>query len=153
MVNAPELQWLNEGSSPSAVPNQNTYTMLETIRESYTELIVEYSLSFKTDKHGGYVFPCNSDGNIAEGMESQPWYSNYQKCISGEVVTICPPFVDYSERIVRHPKVCQCDCGEELSMECDSEGLVYCYCGKCYNTAGQSIRPRSEWEERYDDDY
>lgn len=125
--------------------------MLETIRESYTELIVEYNLSFKTDKYGGYEFPCDKDGNV-EGLNPTAM-ANYQKCISGEVATIQPPFVCYSERIYRHPKVCKCDCGDELEMECDCEGLVYCHCGKCYNTAGQSIRPRSEWEERYDDDY
>ena len=125
--------------------------MLETIRESYTELIVEYNLSFKTDKYGGYEFPCDKDGNV--GDLNPAAVSNYQKCISGEVATICPPFVDYSERWYRHPKVCKCQCGDELVMDCDSEGLVYCHCGKCYNTAGQSIRPRSEWEERYDDYY
>lgn len=125
--------------------------MLETIRESYTELIVEYNLSFKTDKYGGYSFPCDKDGNVVDLNPTA--MSNYQKCISREVVTICPPFVDYSERMYRHPHVCKCDCGDELEMECDSEGLVHCHCGKCYNTAGQSIRPRSEWEERYEDDY
>ena len=78
---------------------------------------------------------------------------NYQKCISGDVATIQTPFVDYVERVYRRPKVCKCDCGQKLSMECDNEGLVYCHCGKSYNSSGASIRPRSEWEEPYEDDY
>lgn len=125
--------------------------MLETIKESYSEIIREYYLTFQTDRYGGYSFPCDKDGNVVDLNPSA--MANYQKCISGDIATIQTPFVDYFDRVYRRPKVCKCDCGYKLEMECDSEGLVYCHCGKCYNSSGASIRPRSEWEERYDDDY
>lgn len=58
-----------------------------------------------------------------------------------------------NERSYVEPAIGECACGEEVRLEPDNEGLCYCYCGKCYNSAGQSIRPRSQWEERYEDDY
>jgi len=52
------------------------------------------------------------------------------------------------------PAVGRCDCGEEVTLQVDFEGLCYCHCGATYNGAGQRIRPRSQWEERHDwDDY
>lgn len=125
--------------------------MLEIIKEAYTEVVEEFFLEFNTHQHGGYSFPCDKDGNVLqlapEGQE------NYNKCISGEVKTIREPYIQCYRRSYKHPRVCKCECGDELPMEWDSEGLVYCHCGKTFNTSGQSIRPRSEWEERYEDDY
>lgn len=139
------------GAIPGPAPHQKTHTMLKVIRESYEELIEEYNLFFETKKGSGFSFPCDKDGNVKPLSEAA--IPNYEKCISGEIATIRPAYVQDWSRTYRHPKVCKCDCGLELEMYADGEGLVYCYCGRCYNTAGQSIRPRSEWEERYEDDY
>lgn len=51
MVNAPELQWLNEGSSPSAVPNQNTQTM-DTRLVNIVELASELAEEELNEKFG-----------------------------------------------------------------------------------------------------
>jgi hypothetical protein len=124
--------------------------MLEIIKEAYTEVVEEFSIEFRTDKYGGYSFPCDYKGNV---LELNPYaQANYEKCVSGEIKTSAP-FVSSLVRHIRHPRICRCECGDELPMEWDSEGLVYCHCGKTFNTSGQSIRPRSEWEERYEDDY
>lgn len=123
---------------------------LEVIEEARTEREYSYQLYFPTFSSGGYSFPCDRDGNVLELNPAAE--SNYQKCISGEIETKDCYVVDY----VKHysiPKKCRCTCGNELEMYPDSEGLVYCYCGSTYNGQGQSIRPRSEWEERYEDDY
>lgn len=127
--------------------------MLKVIRESYEELIESYTLYFQTHKGGGYEFPCDKEGHVDINQLSDVAIPNYQKCISGEIATIRPPYVNDWSRMYRHPKVCKCHCGRELGMYGDGEGLVYCDCGKCYNTAGYSIRPRSEWVEQYEDDY
>ena len=125
--------------------------MLKEIRASYVETMEEFSLYCQTHDSGGFSFPCDKDGNISD--LSPEALINYLKCISGEVSTMHPPRVVRNSWTYQHPRLCECECGDELPMDCDSEGLVYCHCGKCYNSAGQSIRPRSEWEERYDDDY
>lgn len=125
--------------------------MLKELRESYVETIEAFSLYYQTHNSGGYSFPSDKDGNVLE-LPTEA-VSNYRRCLSGEVITIRPPYVRDDSWTYRHPRLCECECGQELSMDCDNEGLVYCHCGRCYNSAGQSIRPRSEWEERYDDDY
>jgi len=124
---------------------------LKVLRESYRELQEEYALEFEVGEGSWLSFPCDKDGNVKpltpEGL------SNYEKCMSGEIKTTEPPYVKDWSRWVTHPKVCECHCGQELPMYHDSEGMVYCGCGKTFNTSGQELRPRSEWEERYDDDY
>jgi hypothetical protein len=125
--------------------------MLKVIKDGYTEFHEECFMYYQTHKDGGFSFPCDNDGNILPLTPAGQ--DNYKKCISGEIKTISQPYIQYYSRTYNHPRVCECECGDELHMECDSEGLVYCHCGRCYNMAGNSIRPRSEWEERYEDDY
>lgn len=125
--------------------------MLEVISEPRFERVHCYELHFPTSVSGGFSFPCDENGNV---LELNPYAeANYQKCISGEITTIKPAHVVSFVRVNRIPKVCKCTCGHPIEMDIDSEGLVYCGCGSTYNGAGQSIRPRSEWEERYEDDY
>lgn len=131
--------------------SSNHTQMLKVIRESYEELIEDYQLFFETKKGSGYSFPCDKDGNVKP--LSDVAIPNYEKCISGDIATIRPAYVQDWSRTYRHPKVCKCHCGRELEMYGDGEGLVYCECNRCYNTAGQSIRPRYEWVEQYEDDY
>ena len=115
--------------------------MLKVIKESYEERIEEFSLYYQTHSDGGYSFPCDKDGSITELHPSA--VDNYQRCISGEVKTIKPPFVEKITRRIWHPKVCECQCGMHIDMYGDGEGLVYCECGKVYNTFGQSVLPIS----------
>lgn len=129
----------------------NYTPMLKTIKESYQELHTAYEIQFDIGGGRAYSFPCDKDGNV-ESLPPEA-VENYKKCMSGEINTTQPPYVKDWSWLVTHPRVCECECGLELEMYADSDGLVYCNCGKCYNWAGQSIRPRSEWEERYDDDY
>jgi alpha-tubulin suppressor-like RCC1 family protein len=128
------------------------------VTEAHQEKIEEYCLNFDTSIDGGFAFPCDKDGNILQkdrwGREmSDIAIQNYNRCVSGEVKTIRPAYVKDLSRMYYNHAVCKCHCGKELSMQPSSDGLVYCECNRMYNTAGQSIRPRSEWEERYDDDY
>lgn len=125
---------------------------LKVLKESREELLMSYSIRFDTHSDGGYAFDCDENGNVLDtltplGME------NYKKCKSGEIKLYRPPYINEYRRLVRHPMVCKCHCGKELPMECDPEGIVYCYCGKTYNPSGQELLPRSQWEERYEDDY
>lgn len=127
--------------------------MLQIKRYAFHETIFEYAINFDTNTNGGYSFECDENGKVnIEGFSSIA-LENYNKCINGEIKTIKPPYIKTYSRRVYNPAVATCDCGEEIELDVDSEGLCYCNCGNCYNGAGQSIRPRSEWEERYDDNY
>jgi hypothetical protein len=128
--------------------------MIKIIREGNEVEHQEFNLIFDTNPTGGYSFPCNHLGEVDESILSDCAKVNLESCRNGEVKTIRPPYV---RECIWHQfqfAVGECEeCGEEVELRPDYEGLCYCACGKCYNSAGQSIRPRSEWEERYDDDY
>ena len=109
--------------------------MIRIIREGKTTHHEEFSLEFE-----GYSFPCDHLGKLLPlSPEAQ---KNFDKQTgSGE-------FVERYWSEYEHP-IGECYCGAEIELRPDSEGLCYCYCGKCFNSAGQGIRPRSEWEENY----
>lgn len=57
--------------------------------------------------------------------------------------------------LLRYPyRHCVCDrCNREVSLEGMDYGHGYdCPCGQIYNGFGQRLAPRSQWEDRYDDD-
>lgn len=121
--------------------------MIRIIKEAQIVHHVEHSLNFDTSPSGGYSFPCDHKGQVIdlrpEGRQ------NYERCVSGEVKTIRPAYVHEREWTEYQSAIGECYCGAEVELRGDSEGLCYCHCGACYNVAGQSIRPRSEWEENY----
>lgn len=48
-------------------------------------------------------------------------------------------------------KIKKCKCGKEMLYN----SYYHCYecdCGKTYNAVGQELRPRSEWQDEYDED-
>jgi hypothetical protein len=121
--------------------------MIRIIREAKTSHHVEYSLNFDTSPSGGFAFPCDHTGKVFDLHPAAQ--ENYECCLSGDIKTIRPPYVQERNWSYTDPAVGECYCGAEVELSPDSEGLCYCHCGQCYNAAGQSIRPRSEWEEDY----
>jgi hypothetical protein len=123
------------------------------IKHSEREFFVEHSLNYDTSSNGGFSFPCDQYGHVDVDSLNEYAKHNYQQCIDGMVGAIRPPYVQEREFSRFTPAIAECECGKRFEMDMDSEGLCYCYCGKCYNAAGQSIRPRSEWQEIWYDDY
>ena len=122
--------------------------MIRIIKEASVQHHVEYSLNYDTSRSGGYSFPCDHEGKLLPLHPSAQ--ANYEMCKSGEVQTIRPPYVREHTYTEHTYAVGECYCGAPVELQPDGEGLCYCHCGSCYNAAGQSIRPRSEWEEPYD---
>jgi hypothetical protein len=123
------------------------------IKPSQREFFVEHSLNYDTSSNGGFSFPCDAHGHVDLSSFSDAAKHNYQQCLDGMVGAIRAPYVSEREYSRLTQAIAECECGKQFEMDTDSEGLCYCHCGKCYNASGQSIRPRSEWEERYEDDY
>jgi len=47
-----------------------------------------------------------------------------------------------------------CSCGVVVNfLERDCYDTVECSCGKLYNSSGQELRPRNQWEENMEEDY
>lgn len=126
--------------------------MLKLIKQKERVFIEDYYLNFDVTIGGGFSFPCDKSGKVNTNHLTPEAKENLRKCLE-EIKTITPPYVvDYSywDEI---PEVRECRCGEPIDWRWDSEGIVYCDCGKMFNTSGSELRPRSEWEEQYDDDY
>jgi hypothetical protein len=123
------------------------------LKPSKREFFVEYSLKYNTSNNGGFSFPCDAQGHVDLSILSDAAKHNYHQCLDGMVGAIRAPYVQEREFSRLAMAIAECECGKQFHMDIDGEGLCYCHCGKCYNIAGQSIRPRSEWEERYEDDY
>lgn len=50
------------------------------------------------------------------------------------------------------PAIGLCPCGEEIRLEGDYGHGIDCECGRIYNGSGQELAPRSQWEDRWDED-
>ena len=122
---------------------------IKTIRERENVVTIEHNLIFKTTNKNFYSFPCDHSGKLLEDKVSEAASVNYEKLMTGEI-PYTTSYVQEREYWNLTPAVGECTkCSEEVVLEPDNEGLCYCSCGACYNASGQSIRPRSEWEENY----
>lgn len=126
--------------------------MLKVIKQRQREFVEDYELFFETQPGGGFSFPCDNIGGVYSNRLTPEGRENLRKCWDGEIKTTKPPRVVNNSYWHEHPEVRECRCGKPLEMVHDSEGIVYCHCGRMFNTSGSELRPRSEWEN-YDDDY
>jgi hypothetical protein len=127
---------------------------LKDMQPSHVERIEEFALSYewRDDPGAGFSFPCDRGGNRFPKDTSQ---ENYDFCVAeaakpdGKVV-YCG-VVDYS-RDYRHPAQGTCTCGRTVYLYADYGHGIDCDCGRIYNMSGQELAPRSQWEERWDED-
>lgn len=119
--------------------------MIRIIRDFSISHDVEFDLNFDTSKNSGYAFPCTHTGEVILPLPPSA-QANYERCKSGEIPTIKPPYVRELHKTTYNYAIGECYCGAEVELRPDSEGLCHCHCGACYTISGNSIRPRSEWE-------
>ena len=129
--------------------------MVQVISAAQITVISEIRLNFdysKTDT-SGFSFVCDSDGNVDVSTLSGDGLKNYLFCEANRD-KFARIYVECRLREVWEPKIIKCRCGNALRLENpDAYGVINCHCGQLYNFLGQTLRPRSEWEERLDDDY
>lgn len=129
--------------------------MAKVIREWSEEEYVEYQLRFVLDKHRWYAFPCDYKGRVDASALTPEARVNYEAC-EARKDTFKDVYVHEREVYITHPMIIECfDCKEHLPLDHpDCYGAVSCSCGQLYNTSGQELRPRSQWEDRLEyDDY
>lgn len=106
-----------------------------------------YGLDFlwKEDSTAGFSFPCTKDGQLLMEEIRPSACENLVKCLSGEYAVIAQGVRDYSYNYFEHAQG-QCSCGEIV----DLLGFTNeCKCGLLYNSFGQLLAPRSQWEETW----
>lgn len=127
--------------------------MLDNIHRPEPETIERYVLSYEwNDTPGaGYGFPCTKDGEriVEEGNDAaeQSWIyvqNNLDKLTFMGIE-------DYSTTY-RPPAQGTCKCGRTVYLERDYGHGIDCDCGRIYNGSGQELAPRSQWEDRYNED-
>ena len=129
--------------------------MAQVISEGYFSVQTEYRLEFSYKKNtlSGFSFECDPNGVVDVSALGEAALESYRFCEANRD-KFARISVDFRETETWHPKVIRCGCGDELRLEYpDAYGSIECGCGALYNLSGQRLRPRSQWEERFDDDY
>lgn len=115
----------------------------------------EYSHSFSWDDcpGAGFSFDCFENGemdmeSLSEGAKENFWraiFGLFDEPLKYEGIVER----DVSYRTQAHGT---CPCGREVWLEHDYGHGIDCDCGRIYNLSGQELAPRSQWEDRWDDD-
>jgi hypothetical protein len=128
--------------------------MLEIVTPRHTEHVEEYRLSYslKSDPGSGYWFPCDKEGNRLPHPDSD---DSYAMCVAEAAKAdgkyTYDGLIDLS-RDCPVPAEGKCKCGRTVWLEGDNGHGIDCDCGRIYNQSGQELAPRSQWEDRYDED-
>lgn len=130
--------------------------MLEDFQPSELVFIPEKVIHYSSRKNvgSGYSFPCDYESH--ERIPHPSSDESYAYCVSeaakenGEM--IYDGIVNYS-RYYREPAYGTCVCGVEVVLYADyGHGIACPGCNRIYNMSGQELAPRSQWEDRYDED-
>jgi hypothetical protein len=101
----------------------------------------------KERPNSGYSFDCTKDGELL----SEPLPEVAAHLIAEAHKYHAPQVVEY-ESSYREPAHGKCVCGRTVYLERDYGHGIDCDCGRIYNSSGQELAPRSQWDDRYDDD-
>ena len=121
------------------------------VRECQTVNVEVYALAFewKNMPGAGFSSPCDKQGTLLRDEMCALALQNLGKCLSGEYAVMPQGVKDYSYTY-REPAQARCSCGRIVDLFDPMTNT--CACGLEYNGGGQSLSPRSQWEEPWDDD-
>ena len=131
--------------------------MIKIIKERQTIEQKDYKLMFEysQERDNGFVFPCDSRGEVNLDELCTEAKENYQWCLEHpEKFSKSSPFVIVDKWHYTEPAVGKCACGSEVVLEDQYYGACQCpKCGQWYNIFGQHLRPPEDWIEDIDGDY
>ena len=109
-----------------------------------------HDFRYKEMPSAGFSVTCTEDGTILgdeyHNAEERTQQYNERK----DDPTLEYRGITHYQHSYWEPATMRCSCGRVLSLSdpLDNE----CECGKLYNSSGQGLRPREEWEEPWDND-
>ena len=126
--------------------------MLKNIRRYDPVTVDDYRLCFEwNDTPGaGFSFDCDKNGNVDVASMNPAALENLAGCLF--VYDVSLEGVMNFSYIYEDPPEGICDCGRTVYLQYDNGHGIDCDCGRIYNLSGQELAPRSQWEERWDDD-
>src|SRR5262245_6611407 len=124
--------------------------MSRIIRKSERLSHTNHMLNFdrKAEPGSGYSFPCDAAGVLEPLGEIAQ--ESYAYCLA-HPEEFDPPHIRTWTNTYRQPAVLLCDCGTEVELY----NPLTNSCSGCsleYNMSGQRLAPRSQWEDRWDED-
>jgi hypothetical protein len=110
-------------------------------------------LHFDRGDGSGYCFDLTADATtpVFEDPDG-PGIKNFALCALGVMPTITGYHFEEYTNSWWEPTVGRCACGREVVLEGDHGHGIDCECGRIYNGSGQELAPRSQWEDRWDED-
>jgi hypothetical protein len=118
---------------------------MKILRRSRCVRVESYALDFewKDASGAGFSFPCDRQGKVLMDQMSPIACESLQKCLSGEYGVVPLGVKDYSHTYFEYA-IGQCSCGREVMLR---HFTNTCECDLEYNSCGQLLAPRSQWEE------
>src|SRR5215510_4504784 len=113
---------------------------------------VEYDLTYVHRESGQiwFGFPCDKQGRVLVHKLAGLAYENYEACVKGSNGMKRGAVREYRwERTLA--AVLRCDCGTHVELH-DPLTNTCRTCGREFNMSGQLLAPRSQWEDRFDED-
>ena len=110
-----------------------------------------HSFDYADSPGCGFSFDCAVDGSVDLSTYAPAAVENLAACLFGLVDVVYTGIADYSHSYWQ-PATGTCACGRTVELVADHGHGIDCECGRIYNGSGQELRPRSQWEDRYDDD-
>jgi hypothetical protein len=112
----------------------------------------EYRLVFdsKTRPGSGYSFPCDKDGVLIQEADNPGRDERFLEVKADENYEFMG-LKEYRHSYIE-PASGKCKCGKIVYLDWDNGHGIDCECGRIYNLSGQELAPRSQWDDRYDDD-
>ena len=124
---------------------------MEIVRKSQRVHVEQYYLEYdRNDLPGaGFMFACDKQGNLLLDQITLTARQNLVDCQSGVIAVTFKGVRDCSYTYLQ-PAQGRCSCSRIIEL---SDPMTNsCACGLEYNGGGQSLSPRSQWEEPWDDD-
>lgn len=124
---------------------------LEIISPRQRKNYERFGLSFDYGSGGGWCFDCDEDGQLLEvgPFAKMGMTIAINDFLDGKASMAILTFKSqYTE-----PAIGKCVCGAEVVLYDDyGHGIDCDGCGRIYSSLGSELRPRSQWEDYYDED-
>lgn len=116
-------------------------------RERQRVEMVDYSHEYvyKTDRHSGFTFPCNKDGDLLKLTPEA--IANYERVKNDDNFIDLGIVKSYWTDIKPRIGICE-SCGNDVELTDQYCGATSCgKCGSWYNLNGQRLNPPDQWQE------
>lgn len=123
------------------------------VRRRQLHISYGWNLVWERFDRSGYRYECSPLGHVDVSRMAPEGYISYHDCLAGtDPDLIGPTLTTFSYRHLEQTQLA-CPCGTTFSHSPDEYGADACpSCGQLYNSAGQALRPMSEWEEPLDEE-